>query len=91
MSFTGVLRRVGRIKDMIIRRGGYIYPREIEEFLHGRPEVQDVWGSESPTSGTAKSFVPAPGCATALPWTRRRAAPTVATALPTRCRGTSVS
>ena len=33
---------VGRIKDMIIRGGENIYPREIEEFLYTMPEVQDV-------------------------------------------------
>ena len=38
----GYCRIVGRIKDMVIRGGENIYPREIEEFLHGHPEVQDV-------------------------------------------------
>jgi fatty-acyl-CoA synthase len=33
---------VGRIKDMIIRGGDNIYPREIEEFLYGHPDVSDV-------------------------------------------------
>jgi fatty-acyl-CoA synthase len=33
---------VGRIKDMIIRGGENIYPREIEEFLHTMPEIKDV-------------------------------------------------
>ena len=33
----------GRIKDMIIRGGENIYPREIEEFLHTHPKVQDVY------------------------------------------------
>ncbi|MGV8143424.1 MAG: AMP-binding protein [Methanothermobacter sp.] len=33
---------VGRIKDMIIRGGENIYPREIEEFLYTMPEIQDV-------------------------------------------------
>jgi fatty-acyl-CoA synthase len=33
---------VGRIKDMIIRGGENIYPREIEEFLLGHPKVEDV-------------------------------------------------
>lgn len=32
----------GRIKDMIIRGGENIYPREIEEFLYGMPEIKDV-------------------------------------------------
>jgi fatty-acyl-CoA synthase len=33
---------VGRSKDMIIRGGENIYPREIEEFLHGHPDVVEV-------------------------------------------------
>jgi fatty-acyl-CoA synthase len=33
---------VGRIKDMLIRGGESIYPREIEEFLHTHPSVSDV-------------------------------------------------
>jgi fatty-acyl-CoA synthase len=33
---------VGRIKDMIIRGGENIYPREIEEFLYSHPQVIDV-------------------------------------------------
>ena len=33
---------VGRIKDMVIRGGENVYPREIEEFLYGHPQVQDV-------------------------------------------------
>jgi fatty-acyl-CoA synthase len=38
----GYCRIVGRIKDMIIRGGENIYPREVEEFLHRHPDVQDV-------------------------------------------------
>lgn len=33
---------VGRIKDMIIRGGENIYPRELEEFLHQHPKIEDV-------------------------------------------------
>lgn len=33
---------VGRIKDMVIRAGENIYPREIEEFLHKLPEIADA-------------------------------------------------
>jgi fatty-acyl-CoA synthase len=33
---------VGRIKDMVIRGGENIYPREIEEFLHAHPKVADA-------------------------------------------------
>ncbi len=38
----GYCRITGRVKDMIIRGGENIYPREIEEFLHTHPEVSDV-------------------------------------------------
>jgi fatty-acyl-CoA synthase len=38
----GYVRVVGRIKDMVIRGGENIYPREIEEFLHTHPEIADV-------------------------------------------------
>ena len=33
---------VGRIKDMVIRGGENIYPREIEEFLYAHPDIEDV-------------------------------------------------
>jgi fatty-acyl-CoA synthase len=42
MDEEGYVRIVGRIKDMIIRGGENIYPREIEEFLYGHPEISDV-------------------------------------------------
>src|SRR5882724_3103394 len=38
----GYCRIIGRIKDMVIRGGENVYPREIEEFLYTHPEVQDV-------------------------------------------------
>ena len=38
----GFCNIVGRIKDMVIRGGENIYPREIEEFLYRHPAVQDV-------------------------------------------------
>jgi fatty-acyl-CoA synthase len=38
----GYCNIVGRIKDMIIRGGENIYPREIEEFLYSHPAVKDV-------------------------------------------------
>jgi fatty-acyl-CoA synthase len=42
MDDDGYLSIVGRIKDMIIRGGENIYPREIEEFLHGLDGVADA-------------------------------------------------
>jgi fatty-acyl-CoA synthase len=42
MDADGFVQIVGRIKDMIIRGGENIYPREIEEFLHAHPDIVDV-------------------------------------------------
>jgi fatty-acyl-CoA synthase len=42
MDEQGYVRVVGRIKDMIIRGGENVYPREIEEFLYTHPDVADV-------------------------------------------------
>jgi fatty-acyl-CoA synthase len=42
MDEQGYVNIVGRIKDMVIRGGENIYPREIEEFLYRHPAVQDV-------------------------------------------------
>jgi fatty-acyl-CoA synthase len=42
MDAQGYVNIVGRIKDMVIRGGENIYPREIEEFLYRHPQVQDV-------------------------------------------------
>jgi fatty-acyl-CoA synthase len=38
----GYCRIVGRIKDMVIRGGENVYPREVEEHLYGHPDIQDV-------------------------------------------------
>lgn len=42
MDDDGYLKIVGRIKDMIIRGGENVYPREIEEFLYTHPNVADA-------------------------------------------------
>jgi fatty-acyl-CoA synthase len=42
MDDEGYVRIVGRIKDMVIRGGENLYPREIEEFLYTHPDVADV-------------------------------------------------
>ena len=39
---SGYCNIVGRIKDMVIRGGENVYPREIEEFLYGHPAIRDV-------------------------------------------------
>ncbi len=42
MREDGYCTVVGRIKDMVIRGGENIYPREIEEFLYTHPDIEDV-------------------------------------------------
>jgi fatty-acyl-CoA synthase len=42
MDDEGYLNIVGRIKDMVIRGGENIYPREVEEFLYAHPDIVDV-------------------------------------------------
>ena len=42
MDQDGYVNIVGRIKDMVIRGGENIYPREIEEFLYGHPQIREV-------------------------------------------------
>ncbi len=49
----GYCNIVGRVKDMVIRGGENIYPREIEEFLYRHPKIQDiqVFGVPDPKYG----------------------------------------
>jgi fatty-acyl-CoA synthase len=42
MDEEGYIRVVGRSKDMVIRGGENVYPREVEEFLYTHPEIADV-------------------------------------------------
>ena len=42
MDLDGYVNIVGRIKDMIVRGGENIYPREIEEYLIGHKDIEDV-------------------------------------------------
>jgi fatty-acyl-CoA synthase len=42
MREDGYVNIIGRLKDLVIRGGENIYPREIEEFLYRHPKVQDV-------------------------------------------------
>ena len=60
----GFCKIVGRIKDMVIRGGENVYPREIEEFLYSHPKIQDVqvigvpdekYGEELCATGSARS------------------------------------
>ncbi len=42
MAEDGYVNIVGRIKDMVIRGGENVYPREVEEYLYSHPDVEDV-------------------------------------------------
>ena len=42
MDAEGYVNIVGRIKDMVIRGGENVYPREIEEFLYTHPDILDA-------------------------------------------------
>jgi fatty-acyl-CoA synthase len=80
MDDAGYLSVVGRIKDMVIRGGENIYPREIEEFLHGHPDVEDVQVVGVPDQKYGEEL-----CA----WVRMRpgAAPLTADSVREHCRG----
>ena len=43
MDEEGYFKIVGRLKDMVIRGGENIYPREIEEYLHHHTKIADVY------------------------------------------------
>ncbi|MET8151000.1 AMP-binding protein [Actinoplanes sp. NPDC049668] len=42
MDADGYVNIVGRIKDLVIRGGENVYPREVEEFLYSHPDISDV-------------------------------------------------
>ena len=88
----GYCNIVGRIKDMVIRGGENIYPREIEEFLYGHPEVQDVQVFGVPDAKYGEELCAWIRLRDGAARTRRRSAPSAAAASPTtRSRATSVS
>ena len=53
MREDGYCNIVGRIKDLVIRGGENIYPRDIEDFLYAHPDIEDVQvvGVPDPTYG----------------------------------------
>jgi fatty-acyl-CoA synthase len=67
LDAQGYCRIVGRVKDMIIRGGENIYPREVEEFLFRHPKVDQVqvFGIPDPHLGevVCAFVIPAPGAA----------------------------
>lgn len=66
MDEEGYLRITGRLKDMILRGGENVYPREVEEFLMGMPEVRDVQVVGVPSRRYGEEvgafIIPRPGC-----------------------------
>ena len=80
MDVDGYLNIVGRIKDMVIRGGENIYPREIEEFLYAHPDIADVQVIGVPDRRYGEEL---------MAWVRMRdgAAPLDAAALRTYCDG----
>jgi len=84
MDGRGCLRIEGRIKDMIIRGGENIYPREIEEALFAHPAVAEVavvgvpdqtWGEVVAAFVRAVPGQPAPAPEELRAWCRERLAP----------------
>ena len=75
MDADGYVNIVGRIKDMVIRGGENVYPREIEEFLYQHPAVGDVQVIGVPDATLRRGAdAPGCGCARAGDGHRRRAA-----------------
>ena len=62
MRDDGYANISGRLKDMIIRGGENIYPREIEEFLYTHPKVAKCRSSACPTRSTARKSAPGSSC-----------------------------
>lgn len=80
MDGDGYLSITGRIKDMVIRGGENLYPREIEEFLHAHPDVLDVQVIGVPDSKYGEEL---------MAWVRMRegAEPLTAQAVRAYCAG----
>ena len=79
MDDEGYLKIVGRIKDMIIRGGENVYPREVEEFLHTHPDVLEAQVVGVPSERYGEEV---------MAWVRLRpGASLTATGLDDFCRG----
>ncbi|MGC9435211.1 MAG: AMP-binding protein [Methanomicrobiales archaeon] len=65
MDDEDYVKIVGRLKDMVIRGGENIYPREIEEFLHQHPKIDDAYVIGVPDSRYGEELMawvrPVPG------------------------------
>ena len=93
MDADGYCNIVGRIKDMVIRGGENVYPREIEEFLYRHPKIQDVQVFGVPDAALRRGALRLGEAAPRRNADRRGAcASSAATrSRTTRCRGISVS
>ncbi|GHJ35527.1 AMP-binding protein [Streptomyces sp. TS71-3] len=80
MDDEGYVNIVGRIKDMVIRGGENVYPREIEEFLHTHPDIVDAQVIGVPDERYGEEL---------MAWVRLRpgAEPLTAASLSEFCRG----
>ncbi len=88
----GYCNIVGRIKDMVIRGGENVYPREIEEFLYRHPKIQDVQVFGVPDPRYGEELCAWVSCATARPRPPRRSATSArGRSLTTKSRATSNS
>jgi fatty-acyl-CoA synthase len=69
MDERGYVNIVGRKKDMIIRGGENIYPREVEEFLHAHPAISEAQVIGVPSEKYGEEVMAwvrlKPGCAVA--------------------------
>ena len=54
----GYCNIVGRVKDMVIRGGENVYPREVEEFLYRHPQIKEVQVFGVPDGNTARRCAP---------------------------------
>ena len=92
LDAQGYCNIVGRVKDMVIRGGENIYPREIEEFLFRHPKVAAVQVFGVPDARYGEELAPGSSSGLARPAPRTRSATSAATrSRTTRCRATSAS
>ena len=93
MDADGYLNIVGRIKDMVIRGGENLYPREIEEVLFQHPAVASVQVIGVPDARMGEELMAWVVLRDGAEVDRRRAARLLprASSRTSRCRGTSSS
>ena len=77
MDDDGYVNIVGRIKDMVIRGGENIYPREIEEFLYAHPDIERRAGDRRARRALRRGADGLDPAAARAPTARRRGGPGV--------------